>query len=166
MAAVSYLIPLMQVMNGTTIQGSGLQAVVTGTNPPGNTVATVTAASAVIAATNDFTAGLAVVFAGSFGTVTGLSAGTTYYVSATGLSSSQFEVSATLGGSVITPGGSSSATPTVAALGCVEIRMDQTTTVITDAQSTTGTRALKKGEIQYLLQVLQEYLIYDTNVVQ
>jgi hypothetical protein len=50
--------------------------------------------------------------------------------------------------------------------GVVEIRMDQTATTVTDAQSTTGTRAPKKGEIQYLIRVLEEYLIRDTNVLE
>jgi hypothetical protein len=50
--------------------------------------------------------------------------------------------------------------------GTVEIRMDQTATSVTDAQSTTGTRAPKKGEIQQLIRILEEYLIRDTNVVE
>lgn len=50
--------------------------------------------------------------------------------------------------------------------GSVEIRMDQTATAVTDATSTTGTRAPKKGEIQQLIRVLEEYLIRDTNVAQ
>lgn len=52
------------------------------------------------------------------------------------------------------------------AAGSVEIRMDQTVTAVTDAQSTTGTRAPKKGEIQALIRVLEEYLIRDTNVLE
>ena len=74
---------------------------------------TVTAASASIAATNTFASGNAVVFTGSMGSVTGLTPGTIYYVSATGLSGTAFQVSATSGGTVITPGGSSTATPNV-----------------------------------------------------
>lgn len=50
--------------------------------------------------------------------------------------------------------------------GSVEIRMDQTITAVTDAQSTTGTRSPKKGEIQQLIRILEEYLIRDTNVVE
>jgi hypothetical protein len=50
--------------------------------------------------------------------------------------------------------------------GSVEIRMDQTTTSVTDSTSTTGTRAPKKGEIQQLIRILEEYLIRDTNVVE
>jgi hypothetical protein len=52
------------------------------------------------------------------------------------------------------------------AAGSVEIRMDQTVTSVTDAQSTTGTRAPKKGEIQQLIRILEEYLIRDTNVLE
>ena len=50
--------------------------------------------------------------------------------------------------------------------GSVEIRMDQTITAVTDAQSTTGTRAAKKGEIQQLIRILEEQLIRDTNIVE
>jgi hypothetical protein len=52
------------------------------------------------------------------------------------------------------------------AAGQVEIRMDQTATTVTDAQSTTGLRAPKKGEIQQLIRILEEYLIRDTNVLE
>jgi hypothetical protein len=52
------------------------------------------------------------------------------------------------------------------AAGSVEIRMDQTATSVTDAQSSTGTRAPKKGEIQQLIRILEEYLLRDTNVVE
>ena len=50
--------------------------------------------------------------------------------------------------------------------GEVEIRIDQTATAITDGQSTTGTRALKKGEVIQLINYLTQYLIRDTNVVE
>jgi hypothetical protein len=52
------------------------------------------------------------------------------------------------------------------AAGQVEIRIDQTATTITDAQSTTGTRALKKGEAQWIINILTQYLMRDTNVVE
>jgi len=52
------------------------------------------------------------------------------------------------------------------AAGSIEIRMDQTATSVTDAQSITGTRAVKKGEIQQLIRILEEYLIRDTNVFE
>lgn len=50
--------------------------------------------------------------------------------------------------------------------GSVEIRMDQTTTVVTDASTASGTRAVKKGEIEYLINILTQYLIRDTNVLE
>jgi hypothetical protein len=50
--------------------------------------------------------------------------------------------------------------------GSVEIRMDQTATSVTDASTASGTRALKKGEIQYLIRILEEQLIRDTNVLE
>jgi hypothetical protein len=156
MAAVSYII----------VAGGTLETVVAGTNPPGEDVATITSGSASIAASNDFAAGFPVQFAGSFGTITGIVAGTTYYVSATGLTTAAFQVAATPGGTPITPAGGGSATPTVFVLGAVEICMDQTITAVTDSQSTTGTRAVKKGEIQQLIRILEEYLIRDTNVVE
>lgn len=82
---------------------------------------TVTAGSATISANNNFIAGQPVQFTGSFGTVTGLGAGTTYYVSATGLSATQFEVSAANGGAVIVPGGTGTAGPTVAAAVLLQV---------------------------------------------
>lgn len=50
--------------------------------------------------------------------------------------------------------------------GSVEIRFDQTTTAITDKSVTGGTRALKKGEIYTLLQILEEKLVNDSTVAQ
>jgi hypothetical protein len=50
--------------------------------------------------------------------------------------------------------------------GSIEIRMDQTATAVTDAAAPGGTRAVKKGELQYLLRVLEEYLMRDTNVTE
>jgi hypothetical protein len=50
--------------------------------------------------------------------------------------------------------------------GSVEIRMDQTTTSVTDASVTAGTRAPKKGEIQQAIRILEQYLIRDTNVLE
>jgi hypothetical protein len=64
---------------------------------------TITNTSASIAATNTFAAGDAVGFSATTGTSGGqVVLGTTYYVSATGLSGSAFQVSATVGGAVIT----------------------------------------------------------------
>jgi hypothetical protein len=63
----------------------------------------ITSTSASIVATNTFAAGDAVGFSVTTGTSGGqVVAGTTYYVSATGLSTAAFQVSATVGGAVIT----------------------------------------------------------------
>lgn len=156
MAAVSYLINA----------GGNLETVVAGTNPPGEDVATITAASPIIVASNTFSVGSQVQFAGSFAAVTGFSTATTYYVIATGLSSTQFELAATPGGTAITPGGASTATPTVFALGAVEIRIDQTANIIIDGSYVGGLRTLRKGEAQALLVTLVEYLIRDINVLE
>lgn len=45
----------------------------------------------------------------------------------------------------------------------VELRIDQTTTTVTDGA---GTRALKKGEVQQMIRILEEYLIRDTAINQ
>lgn len=50
--------------------------------------------------------------------------------------------------------------------GQVEIRMDQTLTTVTDSSTATGTRAVKKGEIQQIIRILEQYLIRDTNVLE
>jgi hypothetical protein len=50
--------------------------------------------------------------------------------------------------------------------GSVELRFDQTAGAITDASHAGGTRQLTKGEVQYLLHVLEEYLIQDSTVFQ
>lgn len=47
--------------------------------------------------------------------------------------------------------------------GSIELRIDQGTTVVTDNGST---RALKRGEIAVLLDLLQQYLLKDTNISQ
>jgi hypothetical protein len=52
------------------------------------------------------------------------------------------------------------------AAGTLEIRFDQTATTVTDAQSPTGTRMPKKGEIYTLLKILEEKLINDSTVFE
>lgn len=47
--------------------------------------------------------------------------------------------------------------------GMVEIRMDQTTTSVTEGA---GTRAPKKGEIYQAIQILLQYLERDINITQ
>ncbi len=72
---------------------------------------TVTIASpAVFSRTNQLSAGDKVVFSTTSALPTGLTAGTTYYVIAAGLSGSAFEVSATDGGSAVNTSGSQSGT--------------------------------------------------------
>ena len=76
--------------------------------------ATFTNGSAVIAATNAFAVGQAVQFSNSGGALpTNFAASTTYYVIATGLSTSQFEVSATPGGAAIAAGSAGTGTQSV-----------------------------------------------------
>jgi len=83
--------------------------------------ATITAGSASIAATNSFYAGQPVTFTGSFQLVTGFNIGVTYYVLSTGLSGSAFELSGAVGGTAITPQGTSTATPKVVTTGLFAI---------------------------------------------
>ncbi|MER9697673.1 hypothetical protein [Mesorhizobium sp. M0146] len=69
---------------------------------PNTKTATVSVASpAVVTMTNTFAAGQPIVFATTGRLPKGLVAGTTYYVIATGLSGSSFQVSATVGGAAI-----------------------------------------------------------------
>ncbi len=52
------------------------------------------------------------------------------------------------------------------AAGSVEIRIDQTAGAITDGSVAGGTRTLKKAEVLWIIQVLTQYLLRDTNVVE
>jgi len=70
--------------------------------------ATVAIGNVVITGANSFTAGQEIVFQSS--TVTNIVAGTTYYVLPTSLTSSQFQISATSGGTTITPTGGTGGT--------------------------------------------------------
>lgn len=91
-------------VSGFDIGGSGASVSNTQSATMAAPIATtITNTSASITATNAFAAGDPVSFSATTGTTGGqVVAGTTYYVSATGLSSSAFQVSATVGGSVIT----------------------------------------------------------------
>lgn len=89
------------VMNPATINGTvALSPVACG---PQTAAVTFTNASAVISLANSFAAGNSVQFSGTL--PTGFANGVTYYVVAAGLSASQFEVAATLGGTAIVAGG-------------------------------------------------------------
>jgi hypothetical protein len=50
--------------------------------------------------------------------------------------------------------------------GRVELRIDTTATAVTDGNTSGGTRALKRGEIQAIMRVLEQYLLRDTNIPQ
>ena len=77
------------------------------------TAVTLTAGTASItAANNGVIANEAVIFTGSVGTVTGITAGQIYYVIATGLSSSAFQVALLPGGAAIVLGGAGTANVT------------------------------------------------------
>lgn len=113
--------------NGTTIQGAGPRtgnaavngmyfaiANVVGMTQLNSFVATFTNGSASISGTNGFVAGQVVYLTNANGSLpTNFSANTVYYVSATGLSGSAFQVSASNGGSVIVAGSAGSGTQTV-----------------------------------------------------
>lgn len=83
----------------------------------GSRTCTFTASSAVISATNTFVAGDVVRFSSSGTLPTGLSAATAYFVIQTGLSGTQFEVSATQGGSAIVPSTAGTGTITATDVG-------------------------------------------------
>jgi hypothetical protein len=80
---------------------------------PGNPVVTISIATpGVITAANTCAAGQAIIFQTTSALPTGLTAGTLYYVIATGLSASSFEVSTSVGGSAVNTSGSQSGTQT------------------------------------------------------
>ena len=47
--------------------------------------------------------------------------------------------------------------------GVIEVRIDQTTTTVTDSGST---RAPRRGELYTLLTIIEQYLLKDTNISQ
>ncbi len=77
-----------------------------------NITVTFTNSSAVISGTNSLYAGAPVQFTTTGSLPTNFATNTTYYVSSSGLSTSQFEVSANIGGAVITAGSAGSGTQT------------------------------------------------------
>lgn len=91
---------------------------------------TFTNSSAVIAMTNTFAAGQPVVFTVTGGTLpTNFSPNTVYYVIPTGLSGTQFEVSATVGGTAISAGSAGSGTPACWTATLASQTIDRFTTV-------------------------------------
>jgi len=98
---------------GDTVQYNGAcYYCAVGTGTAGQTCTISIASPAVVTMANNFVANQAVQFATTGSLPTGLTAGTIYYVSATGLSTSHFQVSATSGGASINTSGSQSGTQT------------------------------------------------------
>jgi len=50
--------------------------------------------------------------------------------------------------------------------GEVEIRIDTTSNAISDSNAPGSARALKRGEIQALIRVLEQFMLKDTNIPQ
>lgn len=48
--------------------------------------------------------------------------------------------------------------------GMVELRIDQTAASVTDGNVPTGTRVIKRGEVQALIRILEEALLRDTSL--
>lgn len=48
----------------------------------------------------------------------------------------------------------------------VELRIDTTSNAVTDGNAPGSTRALKRGEIQALMRVLEQYMLKDTAIPQ
>ena len=96
-----------------TVTGATTPTPLAYTGITGYVLATVTISTATITATNTFAVNQAVVFRTS--TVTNIVAGTTYYVIATGLSPTGFQISTSVGGAVLTPTGGTAGTFSVEA---------------------------------------------------
>jgi hypothetical protein len=131
------------VIIGPSLNSSANSIALSQTPPAAGTAiaTTITAGSASIAATNSFYAGQPVTFQGSFQSVTGLNIGVTYYVISSGLSGSAFEVSGAVGGTAITPQGTSTATPNVVTTGLFGINGALATAGVATMPST-GQRVL------------------------
>ena len=91
-----------------TVTGATIPTAISYIGISGYVTATVTLSNATISATNNFSSGQAVVFRTS--TVNNITAGTTYYVISTSLSTTGFQISSTLNGAAITPSGGTSGT--------------------------------------------------------
>jgi hypothetical protein len=105
------------------------------------------ASPAVVTLNNTFSAGQPVIFSTTGFLPTGLNVGQTYYVIAGGLSSTSFEVSATLGGTAVNTSGGQSGTHTLAApgvggvLGCTQPNFSDLLGNIAVSQMNSGTGA-------------------------
>jgi len=109
-----------QNISGTTSTDGKAQSKMDGSNSVAiaSTACTITHSNASIAGTNTLKPNNIVTFTGTFASVSGFATSTNYYVSSTGLTTSTFQLKASVDGAVITPGGSGTATPSfVGALG-------------------------------------------------
>jgi hypothetical protein len=97
-----------------TVTGATTPAAISYTGITGYVTATIALGTATISAVNTFALNQAVVFRTS--TVTNIVAGTTYYVISTGLSSTGFQISTSVGGAVLTPTGGTAGTFVVEAI--------------------------------------------------
>jgi hypothetical protein len=105
----------------------------------GEAAATFTGSSAVIGATNTFAVGQQVIFVNSGGALpTGISANTQYFVIATGLSGTQFEVSLTPGGAAVVPSTAGTGTQYV-------VFSASTFTILADIPATSAATATLNG---------------------
>ena len=122
---------------------------------------TFTNSSASISGTNSYVAGQVVNFNTTGGLPTNFATGTPYYVISTGLSSSAFEVSATLGGSAITAGSAGSGTQTSVQSHVGKI---YNATNITGATCTSGTTTLTTAGLPSDSNVTNGITVYVENV--
>lgn len=100
--------------------GTGAMTLLNTVTAQGGTV-TFTNGQAAIAFNNSFVAGQAVQFTTTGSLPTNFATATTYYVSATGLSSTGFEVAATVGGTPIVAGSAGSGTQTVSTFSLADL---------------------------------------------
>ena len=118
---------IRQNISGKTSTDGKAQSKMDGSNSIAiaSTACTITASSASIAGTNTLKPNNIITLTGTFASVTGFATSTNYYVSSTGLTESTFQLKASVDGAVITPGGSSTATPNfVGALGGDTFNLD------------------------------------------
>ena len=116
---------------------------------PSDTV-TMTIASPCVVTWNNhgLAAGSPVKFSTSGALPTGITAGTTYYVIAAGLTSNAFEISATPGGAAVNTSGSQSGTHKIGTLRCIYAYMNSGTMTLEASTTTHATQAGTGVEIK------------------
>lgn len=128
---------------GMVLSIQGTVGGISGISVAGNTNVTLTEGSASIPyAGNSLVAGQGIIFYFAFFTpspFSNIKPGVTYYVSATGLSSSAFQISATKGGSVLTPAGAGTGVTWTATMASGWVVTNVSGNSVTIDCSTTGT---------------------------